>query len=442
MKRISIFLYCLLICLSCSTSSTDSDTKGTTDDEVVDGSDDDGQSGNEEEEEEEETEIFTFSLQINGDYFNESYQGTLYLSNELGEVLVEKSLVNNSINLIELEVNTSAVHDITLVTKRDTQFNVETELTTFTDVDSGSYVLNAPAANGNGDTFNLNLTNTGFPLETQNSFVADVSGTSADGGSYQMEVTLPDYPGNFYGLFQSPDDTEPRYYYQSGVERNSEIEVDFQTLSLAENKMTVEIPVFTGSSVALNGFATDNGVRKVKSLDVVRRSFVNELYYPSDIFDTYELNIFMLCCSDRPLHYQISRFGLPNDQVFSLPAFEASLINEDTIAVALESMSDHDFNTVYFSRPISNIYDDTFNHRIHSVGQSSLSFSKAQLFDNIITDGPIQSSDITGFSVKLTRNSALADDYSQYIQAILESRQEYPNGTHIEAGTFFRSSFQ
>lgn len=435
--KYSLLLFFLLLFLSCSSDSTESDIADTTSNDVA------VNPGNSTDGSENTTEILSVSILVSGEYFNDTRFGMLFLSDAFGNVIAGITLNNNSDNMLEIEVDSSAEYDMTLFTQELTQFNTIFDIHTFTDVSSGAFLLEEQPGNGNGDTFSLSITKTGYPLESINISTEGVSLSTENGGSYQNNIGLSNYPGNLYAAFQSPQENMPRYYFGTGIERSSIVELDYLTLPFIENKIVVDVPRGNYSGASFSGFVANNGKREKVYLGEVGR-LNKELYFPDGIFENYEISALINCCSDVNITYRFKSYGPPSDLSYTIPTFEADLIDPQIDSFLVESIAEHDYSTTLFIKPITNIYDDTFKFHVHSLGKSSLSFSKQTLLANIMEEAEVNTNntnDILIGNVNFINNSNLSNDYTAFIQSIIGKQAEFPSGTVIRQVEFSGNNF-
>jgi hypothetical protein len=432
MKKLLVFCLTLFF-ISCSSDSTEPEPEidQQTDDEVV----------VEEEHEENQTEPFSFSVLIKGNYLNENFNGTLFLSNENGEIILKRELLNNFNNNISIEIASNKLYDISILLERNTQFNTESEIHTFTNVSSGEYVIDSMEKNGNGDTFNLFLSNTGFEggsprLEIVNFSSSGGRHSSSNGGTYEADIELENYPSNFYGVYIGSTETLPRYFHKNLIERNNNFEIDFQTMPFVENKINYIFPPEPSSGQAeIYGFYEGNGSRKKELVYYPTGTTPFELYYPDNIFDNFLTYGFFRKLTDG-IDYEFHFYGKPINQEYSFPLFEAEKVDASLENFLFESLSIHHFNVARFSKNGATINDDDYKFYIYGVGDTERSFSKRNLLEQILSESEVIVDEIEFRDFKLVNNSFLEGDYPEFIQSIIGNRQEYPSGTNIVSAEF------
>ncbi len=436
MKKCLIFL-AVVFFFSCSSDGTEMVPPDMNGGVIEGGQNPPGGEG----QEEDETEVLSISIQVDGDFFGNSLQGEMLLSNANGEVLSRKELLNNTLNEIAMEVDGDLAYDFTYLIRDSSEAAYKVAVHTFTDVKGGMYVLEDTPTNGNGDQFLFSLLNTGDDIESLNQPNTGAMRSTGNGGSYSNNFGLKDYPGSFYAAFLGSNDSEPRYYYNARLERNAEVSLDFTELPFVENSVTLDFPSVSIFGVSLSGFVDEDAGRKLKLIDQ-SGSAKAKLYYPEGIYDNYKLSAFLNCCSDFPRAYEIIAFGLPVGLTFELPIYEATLVDDSLDNFQMNSLTEHHFNTVKFTNGQSNFDDPVYTFEIHGMGTTSLDFSKKDLYDNMFPDGEITSGDINFGSLKLINHSFLDGAYEQYIQSVLGEREEYPSGTRIVTASFFQASFR
>lgn len=320
------------------------------------------------------------------------------------------------------------------------------ELHTFTNSKSGSYILEEKPKKQGENVFRFNFMNTGSILNQNNPMgLPDYVIYENNSNAYRAEVNLGYYPGSFYGSFINANDSLPRFFFRDNIQIDDQFSIDYQNLPILTDKITYQIPYLNISGVSLSGYLTnENGTRESHIVHSYgNKTTSNPLFFPKDIFDNFRLSIFLKCCTDFSRSYQIIRFGNPASDVFELPIYNASLLNSSLDGFTLETDTKHDFSSVLFVDTIGNgnIYDDLYYFYIHSEETNTISLRKEALFNNIFPQSEIQSNDMIFGSVKLINNSFETGNFSNFIQGIIEEKEEYPMGTLIETGTFYRFSF-
>lgn len=438
MKRLFFFII-LILSIACSSDAEEPDMINQTDDEVVMEEESPEEGMGEEQGEENQTELFSFSVQVNGSYFNDFTIGKLYLSNSEGEIIAWEDLINNEKSSIELELDGDSEYDITFYKESVFEGRTNVDINTFIDVSSAEYSLTAAEMlNGNGDNFIVNFFDTGFPLEEINFFTRGVTASPANGGNYELDANLPNYPGSFYAAFLSPDDSSPRYYFGQDIDRNSSFQVDFKSLPFVENSINVEYP--TGVDffrVRLNGFYDYlDGVRLIRNVDESEIS-MSQLVYPNGIFDNYVLDASLVFGTTSQIRYQLQHFGMPESTSFTLPDLQGQILNSEMDAFNLTSNSAFHFGNVYYSFFDRDQNNSFYTFNVYKKGMGDISFSKKELLDNILSENLSLTADVFRFNyAELMNHSFIGEDEKKLIQTIIQDRREFPSGTTTEGYRF------
>lgn len=431
MKRFSLFLLTLFF-IACTSDSEQSEVMNQSDEEMEVGSEQDEDIV----EEENQTELFSFAVQVNGNYFNESTIGKIYLSNLEGEILASEILSNNVKSNIEMELDSASEFDVTYYIQRDFGDRRVVEIKSFVDVSSGEYFLNAEEKlNGNGDNFIVTFLNTGFPLEEVNSFSGASFSGSENGGFHELETSLPNYPGSIYAAFLSPNDSQQKYYFGEGITRNSNFEIDYAGLPFVENEIDIKYPSDADIyRIRLNGFRDyANGVRLLRNVDKSEVP-MDKLVFPNGIFDNYVLNTTLGYGTTSQRQYSLKHYGIPESRTFDLPDLEAQILSSEIEDFNMTSESEYDYSDIFYSFFDRENNSSFYTYNIYTKGSGNVVFSKRALLDNILAENLSVTSDRYRFNyISLTNNSYFGNDEVKLIQSTMEGWDEFPHGTVIES---------
>lgn len=418
MKKIILLIFAITF-ISCSNDAMETISPEIVVDDIID-------EGNELSEE--EVELLTFNIQIEDGFLNGFDTGNVYLSNDLGEIIEYKEIVNNSTILIEIERLPNVKYDLTVEKKSNNYIDIDT----FTDISSGNFILESKGQFENSEDVNVSLNNTGFPWEKINFESGALSLNASNGGSAKWNTNLNLFSGTIYLAGLSPNEIQPRYFFEQDVLNGSNIDVDYLTLPFVENSVQIEFPSEADYTiVSLKGFRAYNNLREMKNVDDSELS--NDTYFfPNNIFDNYELNALLVFNDESQRQFEITKYGIPTSESFELPNFEANLISNRLSDFKLETNSEYDFSTVTYSFFNLNIGLQV-SYEIHSEPKNQLIFSKDGLMNNILNSTEnISSSELNYISVVLLRNNELSGKYDEFIEAVINEKSEYPSGTSVE----------
>ena len=418
MKKLTLIVSAILF-ISCSDDSIDPVIPDVIidDEEVV-----------EDNLEENVKEIISMNIQVDEGFLNGFNFGKLYLSNDLGEIVLEEVIENNSNVSLEIEKDANSDIDLTIIKQSSNYIDIDT----FQAISSANYKFESPISGQIDDEVKITLLNTGVPWEKIVSLPGFSIFDNLDGGSFELTTNLKNYPGVIYISGLSVDDLHPRYYYSNNIESGSVIEIDYKSLPNVENKVQVEYPSGADiTRVELNGFVTNNDIREIEPVDTSRLSN-DALVFPNDVFDNYELKALLVYGTTSQKQYEIRQFGIPTNATFILPDLGAQILSAELNDFELKTSAEYSYGSATFSFYKSDI-NLLVNYEIHSAASPSISFSKNNLLDAILAVNPGLSSANLNFNyLTLTKNSLLENNYSKIIEAIINNKKEYLSGTKIE----------
>lgn len=428
MQKLILFVIILISFFSCSKSSEEIKQVANGDEEVV--IEDENMP-----EEENEVTLFTMKIDVKSSYFNENFSWHLSLSDSTGTVIKETQLENTSINVLEAEIDANANYDLTLLERRLFETSGVVTIRTYSNIKSGNYLLEEND-NGVGGDIIFTFINTGFPLEVLGFHSGVTIADPSNGGSFELETTLSGLPFDFYRTLLSPDDSRPRYYYNSLIETIEDLEIDYRDLPLIENTINIEFPSDSDFiDVSIHGFSNFEGLRVSKLIDDSKNSR-DIFFYPNNIFDNYEIRGRLVYGATFPqIIYEIAQYGKPENDSFSLPDLESEILNSDLDNFIMQSQSEYDFytTTYTFLDRNTNVF---YRYLIFGEGKDEVMFSHKNLLSNILNEtGDVSSEQLRFINTSLIRNSHLNKDYNSFIQSTIDigRRQEFPSGTLVES---------
>jgi hypothetical protein len=199
-------------------------------------------------------------------------------------------------------------------------------------------------------------------------------------------------PGDYYIAVQKTGEPSPRYVWLEDVAGNSNISLDFNTLPLINSATPVNIASNTSSSFTLYGMKSDDpqgidGIFHRVQYESNNTATVNyEAMVPSNVFDMYRVNVRYGVSNDGVEYSYISNSAVIPQTI--PPVNLGFTVNSNTISnFSMTTQGNFDYFQVSFnySNPAQNV---TVFHNIFGAAASSISFSKATLFDNILADIP------------------------------------------------------
>lgn len=393
MKRIILLLLVSIILIQCS--------KGGDDQELN---------------EEQGTETFLFSINVIGNLFKETTTGHLYLSDANGDIIVDGALINNQETYLSAVFDINDVYDATLIYKVLTQGQTYYLTSTYEDVNPNTYNINEiEGLNPNQDRINLDLSNTGFPLEVishSGSYISD--GNPDNGGTFNFDSLLPASPGDYYAAFKSPDDNLPRYFWMENVNGNTNLNIDFTSLPFVNTSIITQFPTNESLSVNVHGFKNDdnNNIHHTVHFKGYQNGSNSDItLVPDNLFDYYG---FHSNFNINNTTYYYSKKSQDIIQNISLPNFDLTINTNSINNFSMNTSGNYDvFNVIY---SLSNIDDYVFvQYYIYGKSSSVVSFSKSNLFNQIFSEIPeVSIDDLLFHSASIESNSNF-NNYDNYL---------------------------
>lgn len=421
----------LLFFYSCS---SDNDTPPDTTDDTTQGTDDTTDTTDDTTDDSSQTmEEFLFGVDVVGDYFSDARLGEIFVSDQEGNIIAEATLTNNGITELNAEFDFNTPYDFSFRLRVEGEFGNVEFLRTFRDVSPQVVTLtNNPNLNPDFEQVELNLFNAGFPLEVIAPGSVTINGSTADGGSAEVTSTLKSAPGDFFGLFLSPDDTEPRYVFLEDVSGGSEFTIDYTSLAFAENQATLTYPSYDQLALRARGYKNYDG--NLVRHDLFTENFDGtptniDIYSPSGIFENFQVTSQI---STSGQTYFINNYGPIESQTIELPDLDFNVSSNSLSNYAMTTASSYNYHSVFFTDFISDT-DTSVQYFVFSDSNTDINFSLDNLFDQIYADesGISATNMVTSYS-QLHNNSA-EPTFDLTIQSRVELTEAYPAGTKRES---------
>ncbi len=360
-------------------------------------------------------EVFLMSVEVENSYFNDFQEAHLYLSDSDGEIIAEGVLSNGQTTSLSAIYDLNDRYDATVVVKSTFGSAENFTGTTFIDVRPNAHIFKSIIFfNPNSDKYILNLSNTGFPLEflsgSTNSFGS--SGSAANNGTYEYEFFLAESPGDYFALFQSVNDTAPRYFWMENIQANDSFDVDFTSLPLSSAPMTIQFPSTTNLGYEVRGFRSSSTNRFAHRIYSTSFNDFSEIYLPNDLFDYYSLSsTFKIGEITHRTHH------VTEELIGSVAASEISfnISNNSVSEFAMSATGNYDtYEVGYFFN--NQATEQIVGFNIYGEAANLVQFSMMNLFDTIFSDSPgLNSSQLIFSSGLLSRNNQI-NSYPDFIQ--------------------------
>ncbi len=336
----------------------------------------------------------TYSLSIDGNFFVSQSSGILYISDSDGEIVGQGALANNQQTSLEVDFDPNEVYDASVFLEVETNGIQFYFLNTLTNVPPGNY--NIPGLmelNPNDDTITINITNAGSNLEIlSSSRFLNVDSNSNNGGTYILSGEMIASPGDYYVSLQKPGEQFPRYIWLEDITGNSNINLDFNVLPMINTSISVNIPLNESSSLSLWGMMDDdpqaiNGVFHHAQYENTSNGTASyNAMVPQNVFDMYRISVgYELSNNENEYRYTTHSTNIPQN----IPTVDLDFtVNNNTISnFSMSTQGSYDYFQANFS--YSNITQDVIaQHDIVGAAASAISFSKANLFDNVFANDP------------------------------------------------------
>lgn len=429
MQRKLLLLSILFLFLQCSKSA----------DEILPDAEDDKNPPTEQENEPQddstETKVLSISVQVDGDYYTNGFEGTLFLTNKDGELLTSKKLENDVNNILEHEVEVANDYDLTYIMLNTTDTNYPVDIHTFMNIEAGTFFLKALENNTSVDSdVIINFLNTGFPLEQLNSFTNSSVNDASGSGSYELDTRPSWYSGSLYVAFVSPNDGFPRYYFEKDIDPNNSYNVNYQELPSVENEIQIGFPL--GADIIrarLWGYLENNGQMEWFSVDESEKA--NDSYFfPEGVFDGFELSASLTFGTTSQKSYDISYFGKPQSFQYTLPDLDGSVLSSELEDFNFVTERAYGFGTAFYGYFV-NETRTFYRYYIHGLGEDKVAFSNDSLIDKLFEEElNINSGNLKFAHYTMINNSALKGNYNGFIQSLIDrNTAAFPEGTLVES---------
>ena len=370
---------------------------------------------------------FLVGVNVAGDFFQELEEGSIYASDQNGQIIAQGPLMNNTTTNLEAIFDINTTYDFSILIR---QGNLIT-LKTFKNVSPETYTLTEKTiANPNADQLDVRLFNTGSPFEViaPSTFSAIISAT--DGGSIEFDTQLQISPGDFYGAFLNQNEAIPRYLFMENVSKNNFSQHDYTTLPFLENVHTLVYPNIDALRLKIIGFRTFNDQNIAhdffsKTYDTPRD--VLTIHSPDAVFDSFRVNSQITSGSNT---YTITSFGAIENKTISVPNLDLTISSDAISNFNANTSGNYNYYEISFSDFLDTTNTLVF-HRIYGKQTETISLENETLFNAVFQDEPsIEAANMNINKAILNRNS-FESDFNTTIQNRIEDLFLYPDGTEI-----------
>lgn len=367
------------------------------------------------------TETFLFSVDVIGNVFSENNSGHLYLTDGDGNLIVDGALINNQETSLSAEFDINKVYDATIIYWVFTQGQTYYLTDTYTDVSPNTYLLNEiERLNPNQDRLNLDLYNTGFPLEVlSHSGSFNSSGNSNNGGTFNFNSLLPASPGNYYASFKSPNDVFPRYFWIEDIDGNTDLNIDFTSLPIIDTSIVTQFPAYDLLSVNLHGFI-DSDINNLPHW-LLSENYQNGnnsdiKIIPTNLFDQYG---FYTRYKINNINYTYKEKSQNIAQNISLPNLDLSINSTSINDFSMSTSGNYDGFRINYT--LKNFDDNIFVfYYIYGKPESEVSFTKLNLFNTIFSGIAGVSVNDLIFDTASLHSYNNIDNYSDYLANLID----------------------
>lgn len=177
------------------------------------------------------------------------YTGTVYLTNQEGEVISSGELENGlTTELQEIYDLTTEKLNLSFVRKIVHPGGISYRINTYTNVDPYVFSFENTMVQPRIDKATVQIRNTGSMLESSVNHRPFYSGTVSTNEA-TLDIPLNEDPGHLFFTVKNETEDFRRYFLQKNVTAGSEISVEFQELTPITNHLTMKFPE-NGSLIA------------------------------------------------------------------------------------------------------------------------------------------------------------------------------------------------
>lgn len=371
------------------------------------------------EEQQEKPENLAISITIEGDLLNENREKILYISSEEGIIEGHIPLLNNQENLLTIQREKNTKYYAIIHDKLTYNGRTRHDFAVFENVESSDYTITATSGGigGNLPNVDLYLVNTGTLEKAGMTGGGHWSGSSANGGTFNIYGTCLSKPGDYYASFKKENEPYARYFWTEDVEEDKSFTLNYEELPIA-TAVETQLPEHKSATVFVHGYTSEHpSARHTLSYGSTQGNQTYDSYLPEEaVFDYVSFSAGFFNGTTSYSFYSVSEVIPSSIQV---PSFDFTINNF--------SVDDTDYTTTG-NYSISNanfiISDDNINIqvlvKVFSEHNSRVSFSIGPLIKSLFEELPsLDAAQLKPSSITLSSYSH-GENYEEAVKTLIE----------------------